>query len=124
MDAIQYITPDFTITVTGKKVTAQLADGILPAEARLVDITNTSLGKLLLLHAAGLFGYADSGAMHDAEGKITGYKFSDGTGVDIEEPELICGQYSGGVGEKICRNPATVRRSDGFMVCPDHVEKA
>jgi hypothetical protein len=55
MDTIQYITPDFTITVTPSKVTYQLADDILPAEAVPVDITNTSLGELLMTAAAQHF---------------------------------------------------------------------
>lgn len=55
MDTIQYITPDFTITVTPSKVTYQLADDILPAEAVPVDITNTSLGELLMTGAAQHF---------------------------------------------------------------------
>jgi hypothetical protein len=55
MDTIQYITEDFTITVTPSKVTYQLADDILPAEAVPVDITNTSLGELLMTQAAQHF---------------------------------------------------------------------
>jgi hypothetical protein len=58
MDTIQYVTPDFTITVTPKKVTAQLADDILPAEGAHVDITNTPLGKLLLFTSAHHFANA------------------------------------------------------------------
>ena len=46
---------DFTITVTPSKVTYQVADDILPAEAVPVDITNTSLGELLMTGAAQHF---------------------------------------------------------------------
>ena len=56
MNTIQYITPDFTITVTPKTVTAVInaeEDGM---EYRPVDITDTSLGKLLLREAASVLG--------------------------------------------------------------------
>jgi hypothetical protein len=55
MDAIQYVVEDFTITVTPQKVTYQLADDILPAEAAPVDISNTTLGRLLMTEAAQHF---------------------------------------------------------------------
>jgi len=58
MDTIQYITPDFTITVTPSNLTYQLADDIFPAEAVPVDITNTSLGELLLFTSAHHFANA------------------------------------------------------------------
>ena len=56
MDTIQYITEDFTITVSAKKVEAVINPEEEGMEYRPVDITNTSLGKLLLREAAPVFG--------------------------------------------------------------------
>lgn len=100
MDTIQYITPDFTITVTLKKVTAviTLNDG-LDGEPEPEDITNTSLGRLLSLHAAGLFGYADAPTLGRAE------------------PIPVCGQPTGN--GTSCQKPATMKHRKG-MVCPEH----
>lgn len=63
MDAIQYITPDFIITVTARKVTAQLNADLLPAEAVAEDITKTTLGRLLLAQAIQHFADADTREM-------------------------------------------------------------
>jgi len=66
MDTIQYITPDFTITVTPKTVTAVInaeEDGM---EWRPVDITNTSLGKLLWAQCREKFAAAQE-RRHEAE---------------------------------------------------------
>lgn len=56
MDTIQYITEDFTITVDWKTVTAVINPEEEGMEYRPVDITNTSLGKLLLREAASVLG--------------------------------------------------------------------
>jgi hypothetical protein len=98
MDTIQYITPDFTITVTLTNVVAVITlDDGMDYESK--DITHTSLGKLLSLHAAGLFGYADAPTL------------------GLEEPIPVCGQPTGN--GTVCQKPATMKHRKG-TVCPEH----
>ena len=98
MDTIQYITRDFTITVTPTKVVAviTLDDGMDYASE---DITNTSLGRLLSLRAAGVFGYADAPTL------------------GLAGPIPVCGQPTGN--GTSCQKPATMKHRKG-MVCPEH----
>ena len=98
MDTIQYLTRDFTITVTPTKVVAviTLDDGM---DYEPEDITNTSLGRLLSLHAAGVFGYADAPTLGPAK------------------PIPVCGQLTGN--GTPCQKPATMKHRKG-MVCPEH----
>ena len=97
MDTI-HITPDFTITVTPTKVMAVITlDDDMDYEPE--DITNSSLGRLLSLHAAGVFGYADAPTL------------------GLAEPIPVCGQPTGS--GTSCQKPATMKHRKG-MVCPEH----
>jgi hypothetical protein len=57
MDAIQYITPDFTITVYPNGYVEAVINTVDEGmEYRPLDISKTSLGKLLLKEAASVLG--------------------------------------------------------------------